>query len=267
MMILDTGMPSEGVSIFDRKALEGLDLEFTVKTNFRGAGGDPAREADVALGATVSIGRISISGQPVIHLDLDKEYITPYLEAGIGGIIGYMVFSRFRVGLYFTQGEIALYDVETFRPGRAYRRMPLIIRDKLPYIDVSITTEKKGDTQARLVVDSGAAAHPLQLFRNRSKGFVPTEDAEDVMIGTGISGEVSGYWMKIRSLTIDEYTLYDVVTSIPEKKRHSGVSGAHVDGNLGLPVLKRFDLIFDYEHGRLYLKPSSSFSEPFYPRR
>lgn len=266
-MILDTGMPADGVSIFSDDAVEELDLSFSRTARIRGAGGDPPRDAKVACGAEVTIAGISFTKQTVTRLLLEREYIKPYLDEGIEGIVGYMIFSRYIVGLDFTNDEIAFYDHETFRQEREYGRMPLVIRSKAPYIDVSITSDRKEDAPARLIIDLGAAAHPLQLYCNRSKGFVPPGDAQRIKIGTGISGEVYGYWTKMHALTIDEYTLYGVVTSIPDRKKDSGIGGAQCDGNLGLSVLRRFDLVFDYLHGRLYLKPNSSFSEPFYPKR
>ena len=65
----------------------------------------------------------------------------------------------------------------------------------------------------------------------------------------------------MQSLTLGSHRLHDVVTLFPGGQARSKQEGA--DGILGNDVFLRFQVVFDYFHGALYLRPNQSFHEPF----
>jgi hypothetical protein len=266
-MILDTGMPMDGVSVIIPGLEDRLGIRYTETATVHGVGEEPPRTAEVGYAEDVTIGGVSFGAQAVIELPMNFPMLTSYIMNDIDGIVGYMVFSRYLVGLDFTAGEVSFYHHDSFRAEEGYLRMRLVVRENIPYIDAEVTTANHDHSEVRLAVDTGAAAQPLLLYRNRAKGFSPGDDAERVIIGRGFAGDLWGYWSRVRELTIDRYTLYRVLAALPEKKRHAAGRNAMIDGILGIGALERFDLVFDYRNGRLYLRPNAAFSEPFEPPR
>ncbi len=84
---------------------------------------------------------------------------------------------------------------------------------------------------------------------------------EEVFLGRGLSGDVTGYRGKISSLRLGPYILKNVLAAFADAKVRSKQPGA--DGVLANNALRRFNIIFDYAHEKLYLKPNGHFAEPF----
>jgi hypothetical protein len=57
------------------------------------------------------------------------------------------------------------------------------------------------------------------------------------------------------------HTLHDVAATFPVAEVRSRQAGA--DAVLGSQLLRRFDLVFDYEASTLWIRPSDAYSEPF----
>ena len=91
---------------------------------------------------------------------------------------------------------------------------------------------------------------------------VPLPDKlEDAYLGRGLSGDIYGQKGKIHSLKLGSFYLEDVETGFAPAEIRSKQKNA--DGILGNNALRRFNVIFDYERARLYIKPNKYFSEPF----
>jgi C-terminal processing protease CtpA/Prc len=54
-----------------------------------------------------------------------------------------------------------------------------------------------------------------------------------------------------------------VITSFPDKDYVQRTFNVPRDGNIGIGILKRFNLIFDYTNNLLYLKSNEKFKLPF----
>ena len=78
----------------------------------------------------------------------------------------------------------------------------------------------------------------------------------------GLTGPINGEISRVSQLMLGRYELSNVLSSFPESCHYAGPTATR-DGNLGMDVLKRFTVIFDYEHNMLYLKPRSNLKEPF----
>ena len=110
-----------------------------------------------------------------------------------------------------------------------------------------------------MIVDIGAG-HPLSLDDNGGAKW-PTHNAIAANLGMGLTGPISGEISRVNQLNLGRYGLNNVLSSFPEKRGSANAEPR--DGNLGMDVLKRFTLIFDYSSGLLYLKPRTRLSEAF----
>jgi hypothetical protein len=115
----------------------------------------------------------------------------------------------------------------------------------------------------RLVVDLGAR-HALSLYVNKEKKLIPPEKSIEGIIGSGIQGDVHGKWSRISRVHMGSLDVKEVITSFPNEGESMGLSRQSSDGNLGSQVLRRFNVIFDYQHQRMFLKPNRFYSKPFH---
>jgi hypothetical protein len=86
------------------------------------------------------------------------------------------------------------------------------------------------------------------------------EGAVESILGNGLSGPVHGYLAKIKTIKIGEYALHDVVTTFTAVSQDESVYGNTM---IGLPLLRRFNITFDYPNDRMILEPIRTFDDPF----
>jgi len=78
--------------------------------------------------------------------------------------------------------------------------------------------------------------------------------------GEGFGGPDTGFYTRVNTLQLANLTVKHPVTVLLEDKQGAGAS--RLAGNIGLRILKRFTLIFDCPHGKLYLEKSASYGKP-----
>ena len=84
-------------------------------------------------------------------------------------------------------------------------------------------------------------------------------------LGVGLAGPISGFLSRVDEVDIGKYRLKKVIASFPNDYDTVMLKYMSVarDGNIGVGVLKRFTVIFNYQENAMYLKPNASFREPF----
>jgi len=77
-----------------------------------------------------------------------------------------------------------------------------------------------------------------------------------------MSGKTTSALGRIKQLRLGFYEIDSVLTTFP----YSGYStSGDRHGMLGVEILKRFKVIFDYERDRMILEPSVNIYDPFLP--
>ena len=97
------------------------------------------------------------------------------------------------------------------------------------------------------------------LLEKPGMKFSLPDDTKDILVGRGLSGDIYGKSGKISKLIIGPFELRNIETSFAPAEVRSKQGDA--DAILGNRLLKRFNLIFDYNNKELYLKPNSHFNE------
>ena len=89
--------------------------------------------------------------------------------------------------------------------------------------------------------------------------FALPQDTRKKYIGRGLSGDIYGEEGNISRLIIGARELKNINASIADAKIRSKQYNA--DAILGCGLLRKFNLIFDYQEKRLFAKPNSYFYE------
>jgi hypothetical protein len=74
-------------------------------------------------------------------------------------------------------------------------------------------------------------------------------------LGMGINGLISGTLSRIKEVELGAYKVKNVIAAFPEDTTRTNALSVRRDGNLGVALLKKFDLIIDYPDSAIYLKP------------
>jgi hypothetical protein len=187
------------------------------------------------------------------HFDLSR-----YSGMRIHGLLGYEFFNQLAVRINFADSLITVSRPRDMRRFKKGVRVPLTIEEGKPYAQIKITRNDGLQQVGKLIVDLGAG-HPLSL-ENLTDKEIFSNQVIDANLGIGLSGSISGYMGRVKAVDIGKYSIKNVLSSFPETNMRTSVKR---DGNLGVDILKKFNLIFDYSNNELYLKPGIDFKTPF----
>ena len=259
-VILDTGMPTEDLMLYDSNRVQALHLPYLDDTHVRisGAGGKgKGKPARIAPGLELGVGGLRILDARAMVLS-----IAPGFGAYHDGVIGAALFAHFAVSIDNDRGLLTLRRPESFKPPEGASTVPLMFEHGNPFIDAKVRIAEGEPVSVRLVVDLGAS-HAVSLNESVQRGIRVPERSIPAGIGRGVSGEITGRVGRIRSLEIGGLSLSDVIATFPDEAFHSPRGVDSRDGNLGDGVLSRFLVTFDYAGKRMVLQPSRRLAEPF----
>ncbi len=259
--VLDTGVGL--LLISDPKLIDSVSIKNLRSINIVGFGDGEPLSAFVTPSIEVGFGSTTAKGLSAAILKKDIFELSNYVGMPVHGLIGYEFFSSFIVRINFTVNTLTIYRPETTYIARKGYRVPLIIEDRKPYLVSEIELASGEKIDAKLILDTGAG-HPVSLETNNGVPFeVPAVNIPG-NLGIGLTGPISGYISRVPSLKLGKYELNNVIASFPDYEDvASRVYSVSRNGNMGIAVLKRFNVVFDYNESSLYIKPGTVLREPF----
>lgn len=259
--ILDTGV---GVMVItDPKMVDSIALTSKRTIKISGLGEGDAYEAYVTPPLKIDIPGISSYDVAATILKTDHFNLSNFVGIPIHGLLGYDFFNNLAVKLNFMDSTITAYrphDVRLFRKGT---KIPITIEGRKPYLHALVKLPNGTIQESKLIIDLGAG-HPVSLENMIKKHGLPQKFII-ANLGVGLTGPIAGFLSRIDEVDVGKYKLKKVITSFPNDYDEATMKLLAVprDGNLGVGLLKRFMVIFDYADNALYLKPNANFRDPF----
>jgi len=261
--LLDTGVNKSIIFNF-LNITDSLQIRDTETIFLRGLG-----EGE-AIKALKSKNNISKVGDAInIHQELFAVFnpnlnFAPRLGTPLHGIIGNDLFKDFVVEINYTNKYIRLTDPNVYKYEKcnSCETLKMQFYKNKPYIYSKVTIKEK-QIPVKLLIDSGGS-DSLWLFEEDSLGIQISDKYFEDFLGHGLSGSVYGKRTIIEEFSIKKFTLKNVNVSFPNQtslvyvKLHKERNGS-VAGN----VLKRFNLIIDYQNSLITFKKNKFFSDPF----
>lgn len=259
--VLDTGV---GLLLITEPSLrDSLHLVNLRNINITGFGEGEILTASIAPSFEIEIGpniRGTVTGA-ILHKDAFS--LSSYVGLPVHGLLGYEFFSSFIVKINYDQKVIRVYRPDTFYIPKKGYKVPISIEEGKPYLTGELLLPDKKALKIKLVIDSGAG-HPIWLETFLGRPFEPPEIKIRANLGVGLTGSISGYIGRIPELKIGKYILHNVITAFPDYEYAAAkVSSVQRDGNLGNTILQKFNVVFDYQRGSMFLKPNYTYKQPF----
>ncbi|OOQ59970.1 aspartyl protease family protein [Mucilaginibacter pedocola] len=255
--ILDTGVGF--MIITDPTMVDSLHIPDRRTLKLGGLGQGDDYDAYYTNPLNIEIPGINSVGVSAAIFKKDHFGLSNYAGMPIHGLLGYEFFNRLIVKMNFNDSTLTAYRPGKIKGLKKYEALPLTIEGNKPYVNTCVSFCDKSERECKLIVDIGAG-HPLSLEDNPAKPW-PTQKAIAANLGMGLTGPIYGEIGRINQLSLGKYQLTNVLSSFPERNDNT-VLGER-DGNLGMDVLKRFVLVFDYANKMLYLKPRTNLKEAF----
>ena len=255
-VILDSGMPGEGVVLFKKELGKELNLSASNLYQIRGAGRGEESTAIKVDSQRLAIGESEFLDQPVIILQNDIMSGFP-----TDGVIGNTIFGRHAVHFDFEKKLITLRESGSFRPDPSWETLAMTFNEHgIPFIQALVSIRGEKEIPLHVYIDI-ASSEALELLTRPDQKFSLPENLVTRYLGRGLSGDITGQFGRIACLKLGSFVLEDVPTAFPKASVRSRQPDA--DGIICNDALLRFHVVFDFAAGKLYLKPNNRFGEPF----
>jgi len=255
-ILLDTGLPFDGVIIYNPDYEDLLDMTGAVRVRIGGAGKDEDSYALMIDSSEFMLGNIKMKNQKILLLQGDV-----YKGFPTNGIIGNSIFGHYTTGLDYDRNIMTLYENRKYETDENWIVIPLYFKgNNIPWLDVSVVVDDESPVSLSVYIDYASRYAVELLEKNEMKFSLPQETTQEYL-GRGLSGDIYGKKGIISKLIIGKHEFKNVTAVFPSAEVRSKQQNA--DAILGSNALRRFNLIFDYAGKKLFLKPNSFFNEPF----
>ena len=262
--LLDTGVSKPIIFNF-LNITEALQINQAERVYLRGLGEGESVEAIKSSNNIFRIGS-AINIRQDLYAVFDPELnFAPRLGVPIHGIIGYDFLKDFVVEINYSARFMRIHVPEYYKPKncRECKSLNLDFHNNKPYIQSALLIDNE-EIPLKMLIDTGGS-DAIWLFEDDGKKIeVPPKHFED-FLGRGISGRVYGKRAKIETFEIAGYKLRRVNVAFPDS---TSISFARRfkerNGSIAGNVLKRFNLVLDYQNRSMKLKRNRNFGLPFY---
>ncbi len=259
--IFDTG--SEQTILLKREITDILNIPYYKRLPIIGSDMRSDLYALVIRNIHLQISNLHIDNYSMLVLEEDYFRFEEASGIEVQGILGAAVFDHYLIKIDYRSRTLTLIRPEHFKPPKNYAALDLRVSRRKPYLDLSLQTSDNQTVKKHLLLDTGAGL-PLLLHYQRDSSFNPPSTWVPANIGQGLGGYLEGYTGRLRQITIGPYTIPQPLVNYQFLSENTDTSYLNQrDGILGNQLLRRFDLIIDYPHKKLYLRPNRNFHRPF----
>lgn len=252
--ILDSG--SGGISL-DSATAKYLKIN-TVKTNrtIRGIAG--TRQVDFAYNHRLSLDQFKVDSLD-FHIN-DYGILTAVYGLQVDGIIGYSVLSKYILKINYD----SLYMEFWSRGSLKYPRGGFLIRPQittLPVTGLQIKDDKK--INSRFLFDMGAGLN-MMLTTDfvKDSSFLKKKRKMYAKEAEGLGGKIDMNMTTIKEIKFGPYKFRNVPIYVFDDS-YNVTSYPYLSGLIGNDILRRFNVILNYDRREFYFIPNTHFFDAF----
>lgn len=252
--ILDTG--SGGISLDSGTCVKLKMLPRSSDKTILGIAG--IRQVKFIYNQTLHLPGLSIDSLN-FHVN-DYDILSSVYGDKVDGIIGYSFFTRYIVKVDYDSSKLYIYTKGSFKyPKGGHLLKPIIA--SLPIQSARVIDSQ--NINARFYFDTGAGLCVLlstdfvndsALLNPRKKTFLTQAE--------GLGGKANMRLTTVKELKLGPYRFRKVPAYIFDDE-FNVTSYPNLGGLLGNDILRRFNVILNYEHRDIYLVPNSHYRDLF----
>ncbi len=261
--VLDSGVSKP--ILFNLSDQDSLQINNVSEVTIRGLGDGEPMKALSSKGNFFKLGKVKNYNQD-LYVVLDKEInFSTSLGIPVHGILGYDLFRDFIVEVNYGNSSLKLHNPDLYQhtKSRKSQTLPISIERKKAYVEGTVLMKDEENVPVKLLVDTGSS-DALWLFHEPEKGLeIPEKNYEDYL-GRGLSGDIFGKRTKVSGIKIGDFELKDAKAAFPYRESFGFIKNlGDRNGSVGGEILKRFNIIFDYQRETVTLKKNGNFRAPF----
>jgi hypothetical protein len=179
----------------------------------------------------------------------------------IDGILGYTFFSRYLVRVDYDSSRIDIYSKGPVKyPKGGYLLRPHLVG--LPMMEGRLNDAR--DINSRFYFDTGAGLCLLfsSEFTADSAVFGPKRKRPVRAEGAGLGGKKEMQLTTLRNFSIGPFRFHQIPTYVFDDS-YDVTNYPQLGGLIGNDLLRRFNLVLNYDRSEIYLVPNAAFNQPF----
>ena len=261
--LLDSGVEETILfSMDEKKEVSFFNVE---KIALRGLGSETSIEGLKSTNNTLEVSGLK-SNNHLLYIVLDQGFnLSSHIGIPVNGIIGYNLLKSNLVEINYERKRITVFKDNAKNRKRIVKKfqmVPITVEKSKPYIQGNTIIDSV-EIPTKLLIDIGNS-DAIWLFENKEKSInIPAKNFEDYL-GKGFSGDVEGRRAQIKKFEFSDFKFYNPIVAFPDSSSLKNVRMVKDRaGSIGAEILKRFNLVFDYQNQQLFLKKNSSYKTPF----
>jgi hypothetical protein len=250
LWLLDSGFET---SVVNRRYADSLRLPTYVHDEATAPGGHT--DVGVVAGIPLHLGQATFRPESLAVIDL--HHVEPIVGLAYAGILGHDFFTRYVTRIDYDRRVVELFAPSQFTYRGPGRTLPVWIEADQPFALALLYLNGRA-MPAKLKLDTGSLdvlglngsfVQQAELTRGVSRRLPA--------LGAGIGGKVAGYVIRLDSLTIASITVAQPIAAYSAEVERGGDAGT-----VGVGLLSRFNLVFDYARRRVILEPTARMHAP-----
>jgi FKBP-type peptidyl-prolyl cis-trans isomerase len=257
--VFDSG--ATGLSIDSLTAEHaGISKDNRQAVSVAGSGGD--QNYTMALHQNIKVGNVELKDIEMVLINFAP--LSTAMGVKLDGIIGYELLDKYVTKLDFDHKKISLYDQIKSVDTTGYTGIPFEFNKNImiPRFPISITLANGETFTGRVMFDTGNAftlivSTPFSKFHgfNSKLGEITTNTSR------GLNAATQDQLATIKSMSFNGFDFGEMRIRLTVNDKAEPKDGYL--GVLGIEVIKRFNVILDYAHKKIYLKPNQSYHSDF----
>mgnify|MGYP001113110569 CR=1 FL=1 len=191
-------------------------------------------------------------------IDLNK--LSEIIGLRIDGVIGYDLLKQFPVHIHMSSQQLVLYN-DKYNPAPEAKKIKLIVERGKPMIEAGLHFYNNKQMSGKFLIDSGSA-FPVSVYGG-GENKPSQEDLPEIyeFYSVGLFGNVKEKLggnieqLKFGELAFNKVPICMEKEEWNENKAYGGILGAE--------LIKKFNLILDFDNHISYWEPNDNFHEPF----
>lgn len=262
--LLDTGVSKPIIFSFP-KIDELLKIRHSTKFYIQGLGGGEPIEAVKASYNRMKIGNTQNNNIELFIIYDSSLNFAPRLGRQVHGIIGADFFKDLVVEIKYSSKDLKIHNPENYNPDKCRKceELKIDLHNDKPYL-YGVVELNQSKIPVKLLIDTGGS-DALWLFENDSLNLhLNNKKYFEDFLGHGLSGSVYGKRSKVDKFRICDFEFLNANVAFPDSDTFQNSSVvSDRNGSISGNLLKRFNIVFDYNNKKVLIKKNKYFSEKF----
>lgn len=213
---------------------------------------------------TLKIAGVDVHAKQAVVANLKN--LEKIVGQGLDGIIGFDFLKEYQVALDLDKSEISVYNFGFFEGQDPAHILPIKLTNNIPLIEADLNVDGSSYPSV-LLFDTGAGG---SIYGNHFLNAY-TKGLSDRLKNkrTSSSMDLSGHISKSQTGGIDRITLAGLTLKNPvlalDLPEIPSSDGFNRHGLLGMSLIGKFNIVFNYSRNYIQLSPNQTFAVPIVP--